>query len=341
MILTFSTDTQKILAAHDDGQMVISYIDSRIRNVGLGLYGCKTPQKIAEAFGIKSDSTNVNFKALKIKKNGSTGDYIPLDLPLAITSGEFENEVVDSQDGVYRGNILTIMYAHKDYNIDNADNKDTFVLLGAGNITSGEPRKVIQSSADQYKFNIVNVGHSPSTKFDLGFKKDSNRLKKIESWAALEASGLPVRVSNLVETSDSVYSLKENGKIYLTAPYVPIDVYPMSELLNLECQKLYAATDTPNASKAFIYANISQYGGSWEKHYHTKNILDLYMTLDTKHNPPIFDLKVLVSEGKNNHGDTQRPINWPGFWKDEYSQHKVHVSQASWKLYNLAPLYHH
>ena len=125
-------------------------------------------------------------------------------------------------------------------------------------------------------------------------------------------------------------------------------MYPMSELLNLECQKMYAYRDSTTGGRSFMFGDINTSGSGWDTYYHTKGILELYMTLDTNANPPIFDLKVLVSEGKSNE-ITERPSNWPAaYWytgqngePDDFTKYKVHVSQASWKLYNLAPLFHH
>ena len=125
-------------------------------------------------------------------------------------------------------------------------------------------------------------------------------------------------------------------------------MYPMSELLNLECQKMYAYRDSTTGGRSFMFGDINTSGSGWDTYYHTKGILELYMTLDTNANPPIFDLKVLVSEGKSDEV-TAKPNNWPAaYWytgqkgePDDFTKYKVHVSQASWKLYNLAPLFHH
>ena len=52
MVLTFGTATQQTLAASDSGQIVISYVDNRIRNAGVGLWKCGRPLGVAEALGL-------------------------------------------------------------------------------------------------------------------------------------------------------------------------------------------------------------------------------------------------------------------------------------------------
>ena len=157
--------------------------------------------------------------------------------------------------------------------------------------------------------------------------------RNIKRWAAAEASGVPFCVADYQQKSGSMYWCFD-----IHAPYKEVTIHPMSELLNLECQKLSVQNNS------FYFANIDDsknFGQDWNEHPHTSNILELHMTLDTKPAIPILDLQVLVSEGLRDDGQTtQCPPNWPSsYWKSEFTQHKVHVSQATWKLYNLAPLF--
>ena len=61
LLLSFSTSTQQILAAHDEGQVVISYIDTRIRNAGIGMWDCGNPAGVAKAFN-KITAINTLFQ---------------------------------------------------------------------------------------------------------------------------------------------------------------------------------------------------------------------------------------------------------------------------------------
>ncbi len=326
LILTFSTSTQQILAAHDQGQMVISYIDNRIRNAGVGLHNCEdtsgkvSPQGVAEAFNVKD-----NMTALVV-------DSKPLPLPVAITSQIADKEVISSDDKVYEGNILVLLYAHKDNKYQETD--EELIVLGVHDTSPDLPKTLRADDKQDFKFLAAVKNNETNFTFT-----QTNSHKNIKSWAVTEVSGVPFRVWR-----ENAWNDKQ--ELTIKAPLKQsVTIYPMTELLNLECQKLYVKGDTPDSgSRSFVFSNLDSSGTDWDTPlYHTKGILELYMTLDTNANPPIFDLKVLVSEGKNSSSEiTERPSNWPAaYWQDGFAQHRVHVSQASWKLYNLAPLYHH
>ena len=116
----------------------------------------------------------------------------------------------------------------------------------------------------------------------------------------------------------------------------------MSELLNLECERMYVGMSTGEHS--FMIETISE--DKWNSPTpHTKGILEIYMELNTNPDVPIFDLKVLVSEGRSD-SPTPKPQDWPDeYWDYDndhmFSEHKVHVSRASWRLYNLVPFFKH
>ena len=318
MILTFGTSTQQILAAHDEGQMVISYIDSRIRNAGLGLWDFDTSSNrvaVAEAFQNLRNAFLID-----------TTDYLPL--PVAIThstnpANYNEDKVSSDENGLYRGNVLTLLYAHKD------TKRDTLI------VTTNDEQSNIEVNSSGENFSLIDKNNTGNTLTNSNF--DSGKNGSIKCYAVTETSGRPVFLSGRNTTSQTFSSTDTETKV---------TIYPLSELLNLECQKMYTKKDTNGNN--FVFADLIEDGGAkWKSYYHTKGILELYMTLDTNANPPIFDLKVLVSEGKSDEV-TAKPNNWPAaYWyetatteHDDFRTHRVHVSQASWKLYNLAPLYH-
>ncbi|MBQ7543900.1 MAG: hypothetical protein IJT02_03050 [Synergistaceae bacterium] len=314
MLLTFGTSTQQTLAANDSGQTVINYVDNRIRNAGLGLWKCGSPLGVAEALGLTQGTPTMT--ALTTPKGGG---YIPFDLPVAVLSSEKGSIgsvlVTVSEDGVYEGNVLVLLHAHKD------NDKNLAVLKKS--VASSDA--VIAAGGNE-TFKFIKFGEKLTTNFSF-LQMNAN----IKGWAVTEASGVPFRVRDYqqVDTKKSY-----NFSIY--SPYKGVTIHPMSELLNLECQKLWAE------SNSFYFANIDDSGTNWNKHPHTSGILELHMTLDTKPAIPILDLQVLVSEGLRDDGQTTScPPNWPSsYWKSEFGQHRVHVSQAAWKLYNLAPLFH-
>ena len=294
MLLSFSTSTQQILAAHDEGQNVISYIDNRIRNAGIGMWACETPQKIAKAF-------------LKIKQIKS----LPLPVAITTTATRDMNTSV-SKDGIYKGNVLTLLYAHKD--------RGTSGMIAYNDTMTTDTIDTVTNSPSKNNFWLL--GGTISSNFNIGKYED------IRSYAVIESTGVPVFLSS-----------KKSRDILIAAPaedFNGAEIHPMSELLNLECERLY--TGQSSGEDSLMIRSLGD-DGTWNAHTpHTKGILEIYMELDTNPDVPVLDLRVLVSEGKSD-GKTPQPEDWPDdYWKPEFSEHKLHVSRATWKLYNLAPL---
>ncbi|MBQ7216816.1 MAG: hypothetical protein IJP54_01090 [Synergistaceae bacterium] len=324
MILNFSTSAQQGFAANDKGQMVIAYFDSRIRNAGLGMWKCH-------------GSADVRASLVSITALQDTN----LCLPVAIVSSDDNgHETVshdishDNRTGVYSGNVVTLLYAHKDTNeiTSESGNPPVRLILITDNLQSKTVTNAERSTRNNFQL-IDNKGnYNISSYTSSNFFKGGNN-ENIRNYAVMESSGIPVYTSYNRRADNSDW-------VNLQAPSAAgVTVYPMSEMLNLECQKLYVRKDANGYNFVFQELNSS---GSWGKfYYHTKDILDLYMTLDTRPAVPIFELRVLVSEGFNEQGTTTKPKDWPGRWKNTgFDQYKVHVSKAAWKLYNLVPQFH-
>ena len=326
MLLSFGTRTQQMLAAQDEGEIVISYVDARIRNAGLGLWKCESPAKIREAFNVSKNFSDLNK------------DVNNIDLPVAITStleSDPTTATVSKKDGVYEGNVLTLLYARKDTESDRllVLNADSSLAAMSTDIPAGI------EDTDRVKFKFLDFDELKSN-FDFTWPASKTmRYRNLASWAVLEATGVPVRVSDYNKNSNTYF-------FYINAPYRDATIYPMSELLNLECERIYA--DSSTNMRSLMLNTMNDNGKFNDAKPHTSGILEIYLTLDTNPSVPILDLKVLVSEGRNNSGDTPRPQQWPEkYWyednnnnHEDFRQHRVHVSQASWKLYNLAPFFH-
>ena len=317
MILNFSSTAQQGFAANDKGQMVISYFDSRIRNAGLGLWGCPSSRDI-----------RIALKQIPALKDDDASNRKNLCLPVAIVRSDDtkHGEVsYDKTTGVYSGNVLTLLYAHKDTHELN-NNPVRLILL----TDSSQSPRTLDNNFDLIDKQTNVLGSYNNSRF----ANNGGAEKNILNYAVMENAGVPV------------YVYQSSNQIRLEAYTTDKPtIYPMSELLNLECQKLYVGKDSTNCYN-FMFSELKDNGSGWEPkrtYYHTKDILDLYMTLDTKPSTadkiPIFELRVLVSEGLNEQGTTDKPKDWPGQWTNDFKTHKVHVSKATWKLYNLAPFF--
>ncbi len=317
MILNFSTNAQQGFAANDKGQVVISYFDSRIRNAGLGLWGCHGSKDIRLALD--------NIPALN-------SNHKELCLPVAIMSSADGKVDVsyDKRTKVYSGNVVTLLYARKDTNETGGDPVRLILLTNKAqsskDVTSGLP------NTSTNRFDLIDHSKNSINSYTASeFWKDKGdgTYSNIRHYAVLEGSGVPL-YTQTVPSPNQIGLMAPS-----TAGLNPVTVYPMSELLNLECQRLYTKQDDNGYN--FVFQELNNYGNWGNPYYHTKDILDLYMTLDTKPTIPIFELRVLVCEGINEYGTTPRPKDWPGKWTADFSRYKVHVSKATWKLYNLAP----
>ncbi len=317
LLLTFSNRIQQSNAAQDHGQRVIAYVDARIRNAGLGLWGCEdsmgktTPQSISFLLG----ENNI----LRLKN---------LDLPVAITSGDTDEDHVlhishdraGDYDGIYRGNVLTLLYAHRDYNSVNKNNSKLLVSL------EGDAQSIDISSAKLFNLIGQTALESWTTIQNSSFANTGD-TPNIKNYAVIEPSGVPVRLK------------ADNQGVKITPLSLPTRIYNMSELLNLECERMFVTESTGQRSFMVKSLGFENNQSVWNPASpHTAGILELYMELDTKPKVPVFTLKVLVNEGKAD-TPTHRPSDWPPeYWRREFEKYNVHISRASWKLYNLAPI---
>ena len=323
LILNFSTSAQQGFAANDKGQMVIAYFDSRIRNAGLGLWGCHGSKDIRLALN-EIPALQEEQKDSENKKN--------LCLPVAIVRSDDKGKGTISRDTktkVYSGNVVTLLYAHKDPNevrliLTTSDNRAKKIEKD----TEYFPTKSTSNDFFLIDKKTEQLKSYTASNFAKGVTEGQSNIKK---YAVIEGTGIPIYIAS--NGTDAV-------RLSVPSAIESTKIYPMSELLNLECQKLYVRKDDNGYN--FVFHELGS-DGKWDKfYYHTKDILDLYMTLDTKPAIPIFELRVLVSEGINEQGTTTKPKDWPGRWKDkdiDFSIYKVHVSKATWKLYNLAPMF--
>ena len=325
MLLNFSTDTQQVLSANDKAQIVINYIDNRIRNAGIGMHECGNTDGVVKAFN------DVQELSKKLDDN----KFLPL--PVAIVHKDKDNkEKVKLNNNIYSGNVLYLLYANKDRSYG-SDNKPVRLIL----TTSDNDKQKLTSGYNYFSLidkktlgikSYINSKLNPTQSSTIGLSKNIRR------YAVMESTGVPVYI--LIPSDDDINT---NKNIRIKASYVPesIYVYPMSELLNLECQKIYVDKDNLGNSN-FTYRELADNGETWSKgpYYHAKDILELYMTLDTNKKPPIFTLKILVSEGASP-TKTIMPENWhEDYWYPAFENHKVHVAEASWRLPNLEPLFH-
>lgn len=337
MLVTFSSSVSNAMSSDAQGQRVITYIEHRIKNAGLGFSKCNSPAKIAQAFQI-SDS---NMKLL----NG-------LHLPVAIMSKTGTgSERVSYDNRYYEGNILNLLYTQKDSNANELavfskrDSTDVIVIPPG----SSDKFRFLYNTRD-YTAGESNVYFKSKFRLNSTINATTLTSKNLRDWAVMEASGMPFMVSDFAKTkSKSIYY-----DFTITAPKsYPVSIYQMSEMLTLRFAKMYV-----NNANIFAFQTASNdlntFKDNLERehiYYQARDILEIHMKLDTKPtiygtrnvpNAPVFYLKVLMKTGDQPTNDDGSvipsvcPDNWPSaYWRDDFEQYSVQVLETSWKLYNL------
>lgn len=319
MLVNFQAANTKLITAREKGQRVLAYIENRIMHAGLGLWKCNSPFDIKGAFGN-------NFPA-----------FDNLTLPIAVTKGDTDSAngwaspTPDKKSGVYRGNLLTVLYTlpymgtDKVFMIDNSN-------AGAVKTISGD-----------VTCRFVDVNNINITKLDEYVEDDEDNLR---SYKVAASSGAPLYISDIISGTKLKLTTKFTGE--------SIDIASGSELMTLQCERMYVHGDAETNS---IFARVklkgySRWGNSGgvtgaekdsEPISYENGILAIYFELDTNNN--VLDCYVLASGGKDPLLDNPFPSSWPdneltqtlksNWSKKGYNHHEVYVSRASWKLHNI------
>ena len=110
-LVAFGGESQQILTAREHGRRVIDYVDEKIKKVGLGMWDL--------------DSCSDFNDALK-PLTGSSAPLYKLKMPLSVVwdnSDEINTDYVNQKNAdvsgnVQRGNVLTMLYADRDYDVN-------------------------------------------------------------------------------------------------------------------------------------------------------------------------------------------------------------------------------
>lgn len=325
LLLSFYSKTQQVLVARNHAERVISFMDDKIRHAGLGLWKCKTPEKIGTRLG--------NISMLSWISNGNKGYKLPISLKWHRDGVPYNVDDIPlksvSQDS---GDVLTVLYAQrdlstgKDYEIISAFSAPVSLEPEPYNATRLTTKKNVplldSSSASLLKNNPT---------FSIGGGEGN-----IKSYAVMEGVGVPMYLQSLPTSGANKEKL--TVKVFKdSTENLDIILPPGGELLGLECMQMFVDHRITGEGGQLVYRTLKSDGTGWDKNYNQeKGILDLYMELDTKNKT--FTLWVLATGGYD--ADAKpipRPDAWPNnaTWTYEYSQNVVYVSRKSWKLNNI------
>lgn len=311
MTINFYTRTTKILAAREKGQRVISFLDEKVRHVGLGLWRC---------------TSSSNIKSLM---NQVTGFQDLENLPVAINKFnniKLSNWLLTFTDGakaerygdIIRGNILTLLYAEK-FN-------RKIIAINTGKLL---PIKLPEKQNNEFKFTLTNA----STYFTEEFNT-SGIANNINSWAVIPTAGVPLLVKNGTTTNKPI-NISTNADMSIMS----IDIATGAELLKLKCERFFVENDDNlGTGRNFAYYTFTDNwvrNKSKTKKNYEPGILEIYAELDTRNN--ILNFYVLASGGYDSSINHEKPDSWPDSanWEDDYRHHYIYVSRKSWKLNNI------
>lgn len=343
-LISFYTRTQQVLTARNHAERVISFMDEKIRNAGLGLWRCKS-------------SSDIRAKLGKITML-STLDFTPKQgyrLPIALQNGFRKynklNKELTPQDARNKdyiplfsynkdsGNIITLLYAQRDmstgYDNETISAFKTSVLLK----TDTADNVILLDNSVKNRTNLTN-----NSLFKIVDASTSN----IKSYAVMEGFGYPLFLVGAPNTQGSM------SVMFYSSASENITVPAAGDLLALNCMQMFVhGTDGTGEGRQFAFRELQAGGTQWDNTYNQeKGILDIYMELDKEHR--VLTLWVLASGGYDASLNNPRPETWPEqaeptakHWGKKvidkirdytnYPHHIVYVSRASWKLNNIPP----
>lgn len=332
-LLTFGSRSQKVLVARERGRRVIEYVDSRIRNAGLGLHALKSSEEVRNALKFL---TNSSGKPLYNSKEA-------LKLPVAVTfyddnnirdhvAQRAESQKKPDDENILIGNILTLLYAERESNPN--------INLVIYPVSKDNNKIAVQSddvttSGTSFKF----LKFDEPSQYDvskLEYKKSSeNNNININNWVVLRGSGVPFYTEPHRFGTYDIYGVK------LKTAKGTEKVYAGDELLYLRCESIFAEDPRDSDKKvgeAVRNLKVQKLEGtSWgQVNPIETGILEIYAELNTRTN--IFTLWVLSTGGKDSIVHERSTLkDWPrtARWQDNYEYETLYVSKASWKLNNI------
>lgn len=326
-LISFYTRTQQVLTARNHAERVISFIDDKIRNAGLGLWKCKSSEAIRGKLG--------NIGMLSRPGTGAADSGYKWPVALKWNDGELKdgymNDIPQRSISQNSGDVLTVLYAKRNPTTGNQEAITAFK----------EAATLIDSNCYTLQLLDKDTSDNPAKVQSLFDTPSSN--SNIKNYAVMESFGVPMYVDVNVSTGGV------DVRVYGLEPSETITVPAAGDLMTLNCMQMFVHDKNDGQGRQFAFRELTN-GGNWEnkKYNQEKGILDIYMEVDRMHN--IFTLWVLATGGYDASLNNPRPDTWPkeanprgntdqaaktAWLANDYCHHIVYVSRASWKLNNI------
>ena len=313
MTINFYTRTTKILAAREKGQRVISFLDEKVRHVGLGLWRCSSSNHLRSLMSQVTSLQNIENLPVSINKF----DDITKDNWLST----FGNRAKPEKYGDFiRGNIITLLYAEK--------LNDKILMIDT---KKRIPAALTTNNSDNDVKLLVKKNNDISDVFNSEFTS-----KYLNSWSVLPTAGVPLLLQKST-TANRDFNISTDVDFSVMS----IDIASGAELLQLKCERFFVENDDSKRETGRNFAYYT-FKDTWErnpdkeeKNNYEPGILETYYELDTSNN--ILNFYVLASGGYDSSINHEKPDSWPdtAYWSEDYNHHYIYVSRKSWRLYNI------
>ncbi len=325
-LISFYTRTQQVLTARNHAERVISFMDDKIRNAGLGLWRCKS------SAAIRGKLTNINMLSTPGTGAADSGYKWPVALKWNDELNNNDtNDIPSLSISQNSGDVLTVLYAKRNPTTGNQEA-----------ITAFKEAKTLNTRGKATLHLLDDKGVSPnSNPAKVRSLFDTSGI--IKNYAVMESLGVPMYVDVNVSIGDVEVKVFDASSETITVPAA-------GDLMNLNCMQMFVhGTTGTGEGRQFAFRELTEGGSGWKDKYNQeKGILDIYMEVDRMHN--IFTLWVLATGGYDASMNNPRPDSWPKeanpagnndddakeeWLKTDYCHHIVYVSRASWKLNNI------
>ena len=315
LLTSFYANMNQALTARNHAERVISFLDSKIRQAGLGLWRC-------------DDAADIRNRLAIIPMLSESGQYA-YNLPISVTDNDGnmnEDFKPKKNSNKTEGDVLTLLYAQSE--LSSGDDYEIITL--AKKPASFSEGETIIELADNSNENLEHLKEKSVFSF-------SESKADIRNYAVSASFGFPIYLHKLLNHELTVGLF---GSISET-----VTIPAASELLALKCMQMFVRTD--GDERQFVYRELTEDGAKWKNAtIQEDNILDIYMKLESN----VLTLCVLASGGKNTGANTPRPETWPkeanpkantdeaakaAWLASDYCNHIVYVSRQSWRLHNV------
>ena len=268
------------LLAHERGQRVLTFFETKVLHTGLGLSACRGEEACWQAFAQKAGPPVL--RPLTVYQEKKSGQIDP----------------AEEKNGVFSGTALALLYGRP---------SGLVVKRTGGSPVNPGGGVEFSLLSDDTAADIAEAG------FQVGY------MKNLTNWCALPLAGMPFYIDSA-----------SGRRLFLSLASTvnaPVDIPPVNELYLLRYEQFRIVNEK-------LY--FRRLEAAWSPYYpREEGVLALWV--EWRPGIRVLDLWVLTTGGPAPLGGSVRPSEWPegAPWHNDFTQHTLCVSRASWRLENV------